>query len=461
MSGTGGTPGAGGAAKPGRATDGAREARRAADPAPEPGRAGVTRRDWLLGAGGVLLGAAGGAAATATAGGRTPETPSGGASTGGPSTTGSRDATSGDAAAVAPPRGTPVAAAGVHQAGVTRPATPQPHGLLAVADLGDPAAPPDLAAVGALLAAVGDEILRITDPDRFDDAVTPDGPGDLTVTVGLGPRIVAAVDPALPAAAPMPAFRDDDRIDPARAGGDLLVAVHASDPLVLPFALAAVEAAGEGAAPGLLRRRWAEQRFRAFSDGPVARNPLGYLDGIRVPRTDAELDENVWLGADGDDPRVAGATVCVVRRLVLDVARFTAEPQERRDAVVGRHRVDGSPLSGGGPLADVDLVAKTPEGQYRTPARSHARAAHPSFTGSGLMLRRSYAFATPAAGASPGESGLFFTSFQRDLQFFVRTQLRLDEADDLMEYATPTGTGSWLVLPGFDAERKLGATLFA
>lgn len=406
------------------------------------GAAPLSRRALLHGAGGLVVGAAGGLLVGSTLPQNPADPPR-------------PDATAGGGSAS---RGVPVPAAGEHQAGVARPATPQPHALLAVHDLGDPAAPADLAAVRGALAAMGRRILELADPGRYDDSVTPDGPGDLVVAVGLGPRILTAIDPGLPGAASLPLFRGDERIDAARLGGDLLLSVHATDAAILAPVLDAVDAAADTAAPGLLRRRWTERGFRSPGEGGVARNPLGYLDGIRVPRSEEELADSVWISPD-DDPRAAGGTVLVLRRLALDVARFAAEPETRRDEVIGRRRLSGAPLSGGGMHDDVDLTAKTPEGRYLTPARSHARAAHPSFTASGLMLRRPYAFASPGPAGGQDEAGLLFLSFQRELESFTRTQLRLDEVDDLMGYATPTASASFLILPGYDAERPLGSTL--
>ena len=140
---------------------------------------------------------------------------------------------------------------------------------------------------------------------------------------------------------------------------------------------------------------------------------IGYLDGVVVPRTPAELDAHVWI----DSGPARNGTICVLRRLVVDVDRFRAEADERQDAIIGRHRGDGSPLSGGAPMDQVDLTAKTPDGQYVVPAHAHARAAHPSFTGSNLMLRGSYSFDN-----GPRERGTLFRCFQRDLDTFVRTQ---------------------------------------
>ncbi|RIQ10807.1 Dyp-type peroxidase, partial [Jiangella rhizosphaerae] len=336
---------------------------------------------------------------------------------------------------------------GTHQAGIARPDTPQPHGLLLVLDLVATPSPtaPFRDAVRALCARLGTAILDLTG-ERAAEAGLLDGPGDLTATVGLGPRVVAAFGAGLPGAEPLPAFAKDAAVPPERTGGDLLIAVYASDPNDVHRAASWL---AERAAPDAVVR-WSQRGFRAPGTGTIARNPLGFHDGVIVPRTAAEQDEHVWI-ADGP---FAGGSICVVRRLRLDVARFSSEPVERQEAVVGRHRNDGSPLSGGGPTGEVDLLAKTPDGQYVTPARSHVRAAHPSVTGSALMLRRGYAF-------DDGESdaGLLFVCFQRDLRTFVQTQFRLDEVDDLGEYVTPTGSATFLILPGFDAGRPLGATL--
>ncbi|TDC48734.1 Dyp-type peroxidase [Jiangella ureilytica] len=341
----------------------------------------------------------------------------------------------------------PVDPTGVHQAGIVRPGTPQPHGLLVVLDLTTaPAATPAFRdAVRALCRRLGTAVLDLTG-ERATEAGLLDGPGDVTATVGLGPRVVAAFGAELPGAAPLPPFAQDAALAPERTGGDLLLAVHGSDPNDVQRAASWLTAQ---AAPDAVAR-WSQRGFRAPGTGTIARNPLGFHDGVIVPHDAAEQDEHVWI-ADGP---FAGGSICVVRRLRLDVARFTAEPVARQEAVIGRRRTDGTPLSGGGPTGEVDLLAKTPDGQYVTPARSHVRAAHPSVTGSALMLRRGYAF-----DDGGDDHGLLFVCFQRDLRTFVQTQFRLDEVDDLGEYVTPTGSATFLILPGFDAGRPLGVTL--
>ncbi len=388
------------------------------EPAAGRERTGLSRRSLLFGTGvGVLAGAAVGAAGTAAVTSRSP------------------DASRSPDPSRSPDQGAPVPAVGEHQAGIARPALPQQHCLVVVGDI-------DRTSTAASLTALSAAIRTVTDAAAPDLAVTPDGPGDLTVTVGLGARPLADLDPTLAGAVALPVFAGDDDLDPDRRGGDILLSVNATDPVVLEPVMTHLQAAVAG-----FRTRWSDFGYLGMRDGDVSRNPFGYYDGIIVPRGDAELDANVWI-AEGP---LAGGTICVIRRFRLDTAGFGALAPDRQDAIIGRHRTDGSPLSGGTRGDDVDLLAKTPEGQPLIPTHAHARAAHPSFTGSDLMLRRSYNYR-----ASADDHGHLFISYQRDVTTFSRTQLRLDETDDLMAFSTPTATAAFAILPGMTGDHPLG-----
>lgn len=309
------------------------------------------------------------------------------------------------ARAAAEPETTPevVSFTGTHQAGVASPVTPQEHVLVLVADV-------DVASAKDSLAALGARILRLTTPfeqaDGETKGVLPDGPGNLTVFVGVGSRVLESVAEAL-----------------------------------------AAEVEG-------FRLRWRQLGYSGPNDQGITRNPFGYHDGIIVARTPEEQNDDVWI-ADGP---LAGGTICVIRRFALDVTRFRAEPQARQDAIIGRERATGVPLSGGAMRDDADITLRTPDGAFVIGSDSHIRAAHPSFTGSGLMLRRSYAYSQTGLGVAP-ERGLLFTCFQNEVRTFVRTQQRMDDIDALMGFSTPTATCAFAILPGFDADHPLGSTL--
>lgn len=335
----------------------------------------------------------------------------------------------------------PVPSKGPHQAGIDRPATPQPHGLIAVLDL-----PDGTDDVAGMCAALGAAITALT--TTGDDLL--DGPGDLSLTLGLGPRLVASIDDSLPGARELPAFSGDEDIFEAHVGGDLLLAGYGSDPNVVDQAVEHLITRIPGAT-----RRWSQRVFRAPGQGTIVRNPLGFHDGVIVPRGEEALAEHVWI----DDGPLAGGTICVLRRLRLDIGEFCAKSLATQEQIMGRRRGDGSPLSGGGPTDEADLLARSPTGEFLTPARSHVRAAHPSFTGSQLMLRRGYAYDNGHTDEGTRDAGLMFICFQRDLKTFTRTQHRLDESDDLMAYVRTTATGTFLILPGYDDNQPLGDPL--
>lgn len=323
------------------------------------------------------------------------------------------------------------------QAGVDRPAQPQTHAVVSVFDLPVEAGPARVAT------RLGGAVLELTGKPGKALGVEA---GNLTVTVGLGPRLLGSAGAGLPGGLGLPAFAREERT--ARAwGGDLLMQVCASDPVVV--ALADTRLAEILTTEGALFR-WSQAGFRPPGDGAV-RNLLGFPDGIENPRTRPELDREVWL--DGPGP-FADGTIAVVRRLRTDVTGFLAQSAVRQEEAIGRRKADGAPLSGGEALGRLDLSAKTPRGRYLVPVMAHARRANPNATGSGRMLRRGYSYRN-----GPDDQGLLFVSFQRRLRTFTATQRRLDDGDDLMRFVTTTASGAFFVPPAFTPERPLGVGL--
>ncbi|MBD8079963.1 Dyp-type peroxidase [Cellulosimicrobium arenosum] len=336
-----------------------------------------------------------------------------------------------------------VAAQGTHQGGVVRPHAIQRHAEVVTLDVTDPTALADrLDVVGQTIADLADGTSR---------ALAGLGPARLTVTVGVGPRVVAALLGAdTPAATELPAFGRDDLTD-ATTGGDVVVLVRADDGVVVALARDAVVRALT--AGGGVSERWSVHGFVVprdeSGDAPAPRNVVGFHDGLSIPRTAADVDAAVWL-----DGALAGATTFVVRKMPLDTAAFTALPVADQEAAVGRVRATGAPLSGGDATTEPNIHAKDDAGNLLIPRDAHVSRAHPLPAGlDTLMLRRSYSF------SDGGEQGALFMSFQRDLDTFVRTQLRLDEADALTSLARTTASGAFLVLPGFTPDRPLGTVL--
>jgi dye decolorizing peroxidase len=336
----------------------------------------------------------------------------------------------------------PVSPMGRYQAGITLPQLAQCNLLAVVADLGTGVA------VGPLLAELGQAIRTLT--AGTDARLLGMAPGDLTVTIGVGPRLVRTAGSSLPGAADLPQF-SGERIALQARGGDLLIQICASDALVVPLVAAALlDQAGDR-----IQERWRQSGRRGFRI-PVAkgltapRNLLGFIDGIVGPHTADEQQRDLWLA--GPAP-VANGTIAVLRRVELDLPRFAALSVAGQEAVFGRRRATGIPLSGGTITSDPDLGAKTPDGRYLIPAHAHVRRANANVVGVGLMLRRSYSTDEPAPG-------LLFMSFQNDLRTFTNTLAHMENSDALLQFTTTTASATFLILPGFDRQRPLGASLF-
>lgn len=327
---------------------------------------------------------------------------------------------------------------GVHQAGIARPVPRQRHLLLSVLDLR-----PGVAAA-ELLADLGRVIVGLAHGEGLSGLA----PAGLTITVGVGPRVVrrSSGDRA-PGAEELPQFGREEISDRNR-GGDLMLQTCSDDPAVVVVADDLIRCEFGSA----LRLRWQESGFRGAIDDVGARNLLGFHDGVAVPVGDAELNTDVWLGRN---EMFAGGTIGVVRRMAIDTRRFGELSPTAQEKVIGRRRDSGAPLSGGGPGTDVDLDAKESDGRYRIPVDAHVRRAHPLPSGAdGLMLRRSYSYAHPGA-----DHGLLFISFQRTLRTFTRTLARMDEADALLDFTRTTASGNFLILPGFTRDKALGFDL--
>lgn len=322
--------------------------------------------------------------------------------------------------------------------GIVTPNPRQAHASITVHDLAPDVSLPDLL----------DELDRLR-KDLADGArLNGLDPADLTCTYGIGPRLVRDVLGAdAPGADELPSWPKEE-ITQDRRGGDLVVQVCSDDPIVVGLADTAVTEviAGRGS------QRWSQVGFRGALDQGIGRNVLGFHDGVTVPDTPEEQTESVWLNAPLS---LQGGTVMVVRVFRIDTSSFTALPAEEQEAVIGRHRDTGAPLSGGTITDDPDLHAKSQTGEYLIDVRAHVRRAHPLPAGApGLMLRRSYSY-----HQGPQDQGLIFISFQNDVDSFIRTQARMSQDDALMDHAVATATGTFLILPPPQGSGRLGDPL--
>ena len=290
---------------------------------------------------------------------------------------------------------------------------------------------------------------EIEDPPPDSGVLGPvNSPDSLTVTVAFGHTLFDSRY-GLRALRPkrlieMPTF-NNDRIDPARAGGDILLQVCAGqrDTVVHTVRELLRTVAGK------LVVRWTLDGFQAAQRGPTQRsskrNLFAFRDGTANPEvTNAELmNRLVWVqsGARGEPSWTTGGTYIVARAIRMHVEFWDRVGMLEQEQMIGRDRVTGAPLGGKGeyedPRYDLD-----PKGD-RIPLDAHIRLANPrtDATAQQRILRRGYNYHRGIDEAGNLDQGLMFVAFNQDpKRQFATIQNRLS-AEPMVDYITPVGGG--------------------
>jgi deferrochelatase/peroxidase EfeB len=131
-----------------------------------------------------------------------------------------------------------------------------------------------------------------------------------------------------------------------------------------------------------------------------------------------------------------------------------------QNAIIGRNKGEGAPLSGGDEFTEPDLAATDADGAALVPETSHVRLAHPETNGGVRILRRGYNFVDGNTDLGRLDAGLFFLSYQRAPEQFVTIQRSLS-TDVMSEYIRHVGSGLWAVPPGATPGSYVGVGLFS
>jgi deferrochelatase/peroxidase EfeB len=361
---------------------------------------------------------------------------------------------------------------GEHQAGVLE--TPAPHGLLAAFTCVDP----DRTALARTLRELSaelDDLMSGRSPDPVDPALPPsdngvlhevDDPG-LVATLSVGASLFddryGLADRRPRELVTMP-FLANDRLDPQRSHGDLLLVLQGKEPDVCLHALRRVMRRTRAN----LVLHWMQDAFTRPDAKPKvgqtqSRNLLGFKDGTANPdAADAELMRRlVWTAGGGEPAWTAGGTYQVVRVIRMLVERWDRAALSEQEALIGRHKESGAPLSGEAET-EQPVYADDPDGD-RTPLDAHIRLANPRDARSSgkELLRRGFSYSRGIDGAGLLDQGLAFVSYQARLSHFLEANERL-RGEPLEEYLRPEGGGFFFVLPGVTGDGDyLGRSLIS
>jgi len=283
-------------------------------------------------------------------------------------------------------------------------------------------------------------------------------PGNLTVTVGFGPSLfddrfgLTAKKPA--ALAPLPKLVPE-QLDPAYTGGDLCVQACADDPQVTFHAVRNLARLGTG----IVVLRWMQLGFGRTASTSSAqatpRNLMGFKDGtrnLRAEQTDL-IDQNVWIGAETDQPWLRGGSYLVARRIRMFIENWDRDYLADQQNVFGRYKASGAPLGGAEEFDTPNL------GSTDIPDDAHIRLASPEHNGGARLLRRGYSFTDGIDSTGNLLGGLFFIAFMKDPQQFVTVQKAL-AGDALNEYIQHIGSGLFACPPGVTDGQHWGQGMF-
>ncbi|WP_103663211.1 iron uptake transporter deferrochelatase/peroxidase subunit [Microbacterium sp. CJ77] len=291
----------------------------------------------------------------------------------------------------------------------------------------------------------------------------------LTITIGVGPSLFQNADGdryGIAARRPaglerLPAFLGDD-LDPALSDGDLCIQACADDPQVAVHAIRNLSRIAFGRA----RIRWSQLGFGRTSmtttSQATPRNLFGFKDGTAniLANDRAGLDEHVWVGASDEPAWMAGGSYLVARKIAMIIESWDRVRLSEQQRIIGRSKGEGAPLSGGGEFTQPDFRATDASGRTAIDAASHVRLAHPTLNDGVRIVRRGYNFVDGNNQLGRLDAGLFFLSYQRSPEQFVKIQRALS-TDAMNEYVRHVGSGIWAVPPGASAASFVGAGLFA
>ncbi|MBS43794.1 MAG: peroxidase [Nocardioides sp.] len=348
-----------------------------------------------------------------------------------------------DVLTISPPDGAEtVPYLGPHQAGVATP--PQAHLVLLGLDLVDGTDTDDLR---RLLRVVGDDAARLTQGEPALSDTEPElapRPSRLTVTIGLGPRVVDELVPGDLTLAPLPSF-STDRFEEPWGQTDLALQLCADDPTTLAHARRMLLKDTASFATV----RWVQTGFRSARgsqpDGTTMRNLMGQVDGTVNPaQADGDFADLVWADGPG---AFAGGTVMVVRRIRSEMDTWDKVSRQGKELAVGRRLDTGAPLTGTAEHDEPDFDAVDDNGLKVIDAASHIARAR-SDDPAERFLRRGYNYQVHRDDGTD-DAGLVFTVFCADAERqFVPVQRRLAQQDRLNEWITTIGSAVYAVPPG-------------
>ena len=290
------------------------------------------------------------------------------------------------------------------------------------------------------------------------------GPAGLSVTVGFGGSLLTklGLGHRIPQAlTPLPSFLND-ALDPAAGDGDVCVLVAANDGLVAIHALRALQRAAAGSCD----QRWQVSGFADVAGAmptpaSTGRNLMGQLDGTGNPKPGtAAFDQTVYVPETAAPVWMRGGSYLVYRKIRILLSDWDTLGRTAQEAVIGRDKATGAPLSGGTEYTAPDYDGFDADGSLAIPPGAHIRQAAAQFNNGATILRRAFNYYDGQLPDGSPDAGLIFLAFQADpAAGFTVIQQRLSGADSLSTFIRHEASAVFAILPGCEAGDYLGRQL--
>jgi dye decolorizing peroxidase len=352
---------------------------------------------------------------------------------------------------------------GTHQPGMDVPA--QSHGFLAAFDLKTGTNRNQVKALLRQWTEIAATTMAGKPLASGEDAMASGrGPSALTVTVGIGASLLTklGLPHQIPAPlSPLPTFLNDT-LEPSAGDGDLCVLVGANDALVAVHALRALQRA----AAANCSQRW---QVGGFADAAgsmptptsTPRNLMGQLDGTGNPqRGTTAFDTTAYVPENADPPWMRGGSYLVYRKIRMLLTDWDTLDRDGQEAVIGRDKLTGAPLSGGTEFTAPDYQKFTPTGALAIPPGAHIRQASAQLNNGATILRRAFNYYNGPRPDGAPDAGLIFLAFQADpATGFTAIQQRLSGADTLSTFIRHEASALFAIPPGCQRADYLGQQL--
>jgi deferrochelatase/peroxidase EfeB len=155
-----------------------------------------------------------------------------------------------------------------------------------------------------------------------------------------------------------------------------------------------------------------------------------------------------------------GGTYQVVRKIRTLLETWDTDRVGDQQKIFGRHKQEGSPLTGSAEFDTPDFAARDGSGGPVIDPLSHVALAARENNDGIMIRRRSYNYTDGLDADGELNAGLLFISYQNDPQHFIRLQNRLGAHDLLNEYIRHIGSAIFAIPPAPEEGHYVGQPLF-